>query len=132
MLLTAVSLCVMALLWRPKQTGNTPVAIPWGILSLRGNSTLVFWAFVVTALVGLGGYLRSSVKLYWHITDVLRDHSPWAFTHSIGFAINLITLNALIFWLGIALIFWMVRKGANEFAHYGVAPPVATSSLVTK
>jgi len=101
MLGTVLSLCVLVLLFRPKSSGDSQTAVHWGVLSSRGYMTLIFLAFVVTWVMGLGGYRRSSVRLYWHITDVMRDQSPWAFTHSIGFVTNIISLNALVFWLGI-------------------------------
>lgn len=62
------------------------------------------------------------MRLYWHITDVMRDQSPWAFTHSIGFATNILSLNALLFWIGIGFIFWMAReKREGNYSSAGVA-----------
>ncbi len=122
MLGTMVSLGVLALIFSPKSSGVSHTDAPWGGLSSRGYAALIFLAFVVTWVMGLGGYRRSSVRLFWHINEVIRDESPWAFTHSIGFATNLISLNALLFWLGIGLIFWIARqtsKGSYSPAHVG-------------
>lgn len=83
----------------------------WGMLSVRGYFTLFFLAFTITWIMGLGGYRRSSLRLFWHINELLRDNSPWAFTHTIGFAANVISMNALIFWLGLLFILWLTRLG---------------------
>ncbi|MDH5640249.1 MAG: cytochrome ubiquinol oxidase subunit I [Nitrospira sp.] len=84
--------------------------LQWGRLSTRGYYALLLIAFTATWIMGLGGYQRSSVRLYWHVTDIMKDASPWAFTHTTGFATNIITLNALMFWVGIALISWLMAQ----------------------
>ena len=66
-------------------------------------------AFVVTWIMGLGGYRRSSLRLFWHVNEIVRDTSPWAYTHTVGFATNLISFNALIFWGSFATFLWLVR-----------------------
>ncbi len=129
MLGTVFSLCVLVLIFRPKSSSLSHTAVPWGGLSFRGYATLIFLAFVVTWVMGLGGYRRSSVRLYWHITDVMRDQSPWAFTHSIGFATNLISLNALVFWLGIGLIFWMARKKRGDYSPANIGREEVSQKL---
>ncbi|MBI3355826.1 MAG: hypothetical protein HY038_03480 [Nitrospirae bacterium] len=44
----------------------------------------------------------------------MRDNSPWAFTHTVGFAANVITMNAIIFWLGLLLLVWMTKLGKDR------------------
>jgi cytochrome bd-type quinol oxidase subunit 1 len=83
----------------------------WESMSVRGYYVLFFLAFTITWIMGLGGYRRSSARLFWHVTDIMRDNSSWAFTHTTGFAANIITLNAIIFWLGLLLLVWMARLG---------------------
>jgi hypothetical protein len=90
----------------------------WGNFSFRGLLVLFFFAFTITWIMGLGGYRRSSLRLFWHVNELLRDNSPWAFTHTIGFAANIISMNALIFWLGLLLILWLTRLG-NKHAEKG-------------
>lgn len=86
----------------------------WEGMSVRGYYALFFLAFAITWIMGLGGYRRSSVRLFWHVNEIVRDNSPWAFTHTIGFAANIITLNAIIFWLGLLLLVWMARLGKDR------------------
>lgn len=83
----------------------------WTSISGRGYYVLFFMAFAITWIMGLGGYRRSSVRLFWHVTDIMRDNSSWAYMHTTGFAANIITLNAIIFWLGLLLLVWMARVG---------------------
>ena len=44
-------------------------------------------------MMGLMGYIRSSVRLFWHVNEIVRDNSPWAYTHTVGFAANMISFN---------------------------------------
>jgi cytochrome bd-type quinol oxidase subunit 1 len=86
----------------------------WESMSVRGYYVLFFLAFTITWIMGLGGYRRSSARLFWHVTDIMRDNSSWAFTHTTGFAANVITMNAIIFWLGLLLLVWMARLGKDR------------------
>lgn len=86
----------------------------WGNLSVRGYYALFFMAFAISWVMGLGGYRRSSLRLFWHVNEIMRDNSPWAFTHTVGFAANVITMNAIIFWIGLLLLVWMARLGKDR------------------
>jgi cytochrome bd ubiquinol oxidase subunit I len=86
----------------------------WKDMSVRGYYVAFFLAFAITWIMGLGGYRRSSVRLSWHVNEIMRDNSPWAFTHTVGFAANVITMNAIIFWLGLLLLVWMAQLGKDR------------------
>src|SRR5206468_6192832 len=112
MIMTTLSLVVLGVTISFIRRGsNTTRESMWGTLSVRGYFALFFLAFTVTWIIGLGGYRRSSLRLFWHVNELLRDNSPWAFTHTIGFAANVISMNALIFWLGLLFILWLTRLG---------------------
>ena len=81
-----------------------------GTLSVRGHYAVFFLAFVVTWTLGLGGYRRSALRLFWHVNEIVRDTSPWAYTHTIGFATNVISLNALIFWGSFLVLVWLMHR----------------------
>jgi hypothetical protein len=81
----------------------------WGNLPSRAYYALFSLAFVVTWIMGLGGYRRSSLRLFWHVNEIVRDTSPWAYTHTVGFATNLISFNALVFWGSFVTFLWLVR-----------------------
>lgn len=81
----------------------------WGNLSVRGYYTLFFLAVTVTWLMGLGGYRRSALRLHWHVNEILRDNSPWAFTPPLGFVGNVLTVNTMLFWGSLLFIFWLAK-----------------------
>lgn len=48
------------------------------------------------------------MRLHWHVNEILRDGSPWAFTPPLA-QVGLITMiNALLFWAGLLFLFWLV------------------------
>ena len=60
-------------------------AIEWGKISVRSQYALIMLATAFTWMMGLMGYIRSSVRLFWHVNEIMRDNSPWAYTHTVGF-----------------------------------------------
>ena len=84
-------------------------SLSWGNLSNRAYYGLFSLAFAVTWIMGLGGYRRSSLRLFWHVNEIVRDASPWAYTHTVGFATNLISFNALLFWGGFLILLWLAK-----------------------
>jgi cytochrome bd ubiquinol oxidase subunit I len=85
--------------------------IQWGKISVRGMVTLFGLAAAFTWVMGLMGYIRSSGRLSWHVTDIMPDVSPWAFTPSLGFAAKMVTLNMVVFWLTALFLFWLSSRG---------------------
>ena len=73
----------------------------------RSQYALIMLATAFTWMMGLMGYIRSSVRLFWHVNEIMRDNSPWAYTHTIGFAANVISFNVLFFWITIMFVFWL-------------------------
>ncbi len=82
-------------------------ALSWGRIAHRAHYTVFFLAFTVTWVMELGGYRRSALRLFWHVNEVVRDTSPWAYIHTVGFATNVISMNALIFWGSLLVLLWM-------------------------
>ncbi|MBI4640546.1 MAG: hypothetical protein HY731_07620 [Candidatus Tectomicrobia bacterium] len=60
------------------------------------------------------GYVRSGLRLHWHVYGVMRDTSPDAFTPTLGFATNMISVIVLIFMAFIAFIFWLGQLEEGE------------------
>jgi hypothetical protein len=81
--------------------------IEWGKISVRSQYALFALAVSFTWLMALMGYIRSSVRLFWHVMEVFRDNSPWAFTHTIGFAANVMSINVMAFWVFVLFVFWL-------------------------
>ncbi|MBI3608588.1 MAG: cytochrome ubiquinol oxidase subunit I [Nitrospirae bacterium] len=91
--------------------------IEWGKISVRSQYGLFALGVSFTWLMALMGYIRSSVRLFWHAMEVFRDNSPWAFTHAIGFAANVMSFNVLIFWIFTLFVFWL-----GEFSSHKTVP----------
>jgi hypothetical protein len=89
-------------------------AIEWGKISARSQYALIMLATAFTWMMGLMGYIRSSVRLFWHVNEIMRDNSPWAYTHTVGFAANMISFNVLFFWVSILFVFWLGTLGAKK------------------
>jgi hypothetical protein len=88
--------------------------VEWGRMSARSQYALIMLATEFTWMMALMGYIRSSVRLFWHVNEIMRDNSPWAYTHIIGFAANMISFNVLFFWIGILFVCWLASLGAKK------------------
>ncbi len=88
--------------------------IEWGKISVRSQYALIMLATAFTWMMGLMGYIRSSVRLFWHVNEIMRDNSPWAYTHTTGFAANMISFNVLFFWVTILFVFWLGTLGVKK------------------
>src|SRR5438034_276428 len=90
--------------------------IVWGKISVRGMVALFGLAAAFTWVMGLMGYIRSSGRLSWHISEIMPDLSPWAFTPSLGFAAKMVTLNMVVFWATVLLLFWISNRDTKPVA----------------
>jgi cytochrome bd-type quinol oxidase subunit 1 len=83
--------------------------IVWGRMPIRGQVTLFLLGMAFTWVMGLMGFIRSSGRLGWHVHEIMRDGSPWAFTPGLGFAAGMVTLNMILFWGLLIGVFWISR-----------------------
>lgn len=88
--------------------------VEWGRMTARSQYALIMLATEFTWMMALMGYIRSSVRLFWHVNEIMRDNSPWAYTHTVGFAANMISFNVLFFWVSILFVFWLASLGAKK------------------
>lgn len=88
--------------------------VEWGRMSPRSQYVLIMLATEFTWMMALMGYIRSSVRLFWHVNEIMRDNSPWAYTHTTGFAANMISFNVLFFWMSILFVFWLASLGEKK------------------
>ena len=79
----------------------------WGRMPVISQYTLIFIAVSFTWLMGLMGYVRSGLRQHWHVYGVVRDTSPDAFTPTLGFATQVVSITVLIFFGFIGLVFWL-------------------------
>ncbi len=85
--------------------------IQWGKIPLRGMVGLFGLAASFSWVMGLMGYIRSSGRLSWHVSELMADVSPWAFTPDLQFATKMVTLNMMVFWAAVLALFWMCERG---------------------
>ena len=88
--------------------------VQWGKISVRGMVGLFGLAAAFTWVMGLMGYIRSSGRLSWHVNELMADVSPWAFTPELGFAAKMVTLNMVVFWSAVFILFWMCQRGQQQ------------------
>jgi hypothetical protein len=86
-------------------------SIEWGKMSVRGMIGLFGLAAAFTWVMGLMGYIRSSGRLSWHVNEIVPDLSPWAFTPSLEFAAKMVTINLVVFWSAVLVLFWLCGRG---------------------
>jgi cytochrome d ubiquinol oxidase subunit I len=79
----------------------------WGRLPALSQYVLIFIAVTFTWLMGLMGYVRSGLRQHWHVYGIIRDNSPDAFTPTLGFATQVVSVTVLIFFVLIAFVFWV-------------------------
>ncbi len=88
---------------KPKLTGE----VRWGRMPAISQYVLIFIAVTFTWLMGLMGYVRSGLRQHWHVYGVIRDTSPDAFTPTLGFATQVVSVTVLIFFVLIGFVFWL-------------------------
>jgi cytochrome bd-type quinol oxidase subunit 1 len=115
--------------------GAKTAEVRWGNIPAISQYVLIFIAVTFTWLMGLMGYVRSGLRQHWHVYGIIRDNSPDAFTPTLGFATQVVSVTVLIFFLLIGFVFWLsslhdrpdygearVRHGAGEISpDYAVA-----------
>jgi cytochrome d ubiquinol oxidase subunit I len=79
----------------------------WGRLPAISQYVLIFIAVTFTWLMGLMGYLRSGLRMHWHVYGIVRDNSVDAFTPTLGFATQVVSITVLIFCVLIGFVFWV-------------------------
>ena len=108
---TLTALVVGLLVNRALLGGATPIGpIAWGRMPVRGQVTLFLLGMAFTWVMGLMGFIRSSGRLGWHVHEIMRDGSPWAFTPGLGFAAGMVTLNMALFWILLLGVFWVSQR----------------------
>lgn len=108
---TLTALVVGLLVNRALLRGATPIGpVVWGRMPVRGQVTLFLLGMAFTWVMGLMGFIRSSGRLGWHVHEIMRDGSPWAFTPGLGFAAGMVTLNMVLFWTLLLGVFWVSQR----------------------
>jgi len=94
--------------------------IRWGKIDFSSQFALIFLAFSAIWTMGLMGVVRSSLRKYFHIYDLLPDISPENFTPTLAYSGRLITILTVVFFLIVSLAIWLAlgmahdKKGAHR------------------
>ncbi|MBL6931813.1 MAG: cytochrome ubiquinol oxidase subunit I [Rhodospirillales bacterium] len=86
----------------------------WGRVPPRSQYALFLLAVSFTWLMGLMGYIRSGIRQHWHVMDVFRDNSPDAFTPSLGYATNVISVATIMFMAMVIFVFWLAQISGQK------------------
>jgi len=60
------------------------------------------------------GYIRSGIRQHWHVKDIMRDASPDAFTPTMGFAANVVSVGTILFLGSVIFVFWLSQISARK------------------
>ena len=101
--MVSITIIDVFLFSKPKQSGE----VRWGKMPAVSQYVLIFIAVTFTWLMGLMGYVRSGLRQHWHVYGVIRDTSPDAFTPTLGFATQVVSLTVLMFFALIGFVFWL-------------------------
>ena len=95
---------------------NAKVKYPavWGRGTNRSQYALFALPVAFTWLMGLMGYVRSSVKTHWHIYTVMKDNSPDNYIPAIGYAGNMVTLVTVLFLIFVLFVFWVANLSQQK------------------
>jgi len=96
----------------------------WGRVPDRSQYALFLLAVSFTWLMGLMGYIRSGIRQHWHVTNVFRDNSADAFTPTLGYAANVVSVGTIIFIAMVIFVFWLstVSGRKTETSGYWKEP----------
>jgi cytochrome bd-type quinol oxidase subunit 1 len=81
---------------------------------------LIFIAVTFTWLMGLMGYVRSGLRQHWHVYGIIRDNSVDAFTPTLGFATQVVSVTVMIFFCLIGFVFWL--SSLHDLPDYDASP----------
>jgi cytochrome bd-type quinol oxidase subunit 1 len=111
LIIIAVSISLDTLMYR----GAKEVApLRWGRVPDRAQYALFLLAVAFTWLMGLMGYIRSGIRQHWHVTDVFRDNSPDAFTPTLGYAANVVSVGTILFMAMVIFVFWLSQVSTRK------------------
>jgi cytochrome bd-type quinol oxidase subunit 1 len=101
--------------------GAKTAEVRWGKIPAISQYVLIFIAVTFTWLMGLMGYVRSGLRQHWHVYGVIRDTSADAFTPTLGFATQVVSVTVLAFFLLIGFVFWITSLHERP-EHQAVVP----------
>ncbi|MCP5001016.1 MAG: hypothetical protein GY933_20310 [Hyphomicrobiales bacterium] len=93
--------------------------LKWGRIPDRAQYALFLLAVAFTWLMGLMGYIRSGIRQHWHIVGIMRDNSADAYTPTLGYAANVVSVGTILFMAMVIFVFWLSQVSARKTVHAG-------------
>jgi cytochrome d ubiquinol oxidase subunit I len=81
--------------------------IQWGKIEFSSQFALIFLAFSAIWTMGLMGLVRSALRKYFHVYDLVPDLSPESNTPTLGETSVVITILTLVFFAVVSLAIWL-------------------------
>jgi len=91
----------------------------WGRVPGRAQYALFLLAVSFTWLMGLMGYIRSGIRQHWHVVDIMRDASVDAFTPTLGYAANVVSVATILFMAIVIFVFWLSQISGTKTVAAG-------------
>lgn len=88
--------------------------IVWGKMPVRSQYALLLLCVVIVILMGLMGFIRSGLRMDWHIYGVLQDTSQWAYTPTLSFMGRVVGLIVALFLGLVTFVFWLANLGEKK------------------
>jgi len=88
--------------------------VHWGRMTERSQYALFVLPVAFTWLMGLMGYIRSSLRTNWHVYTVMKDNSPENYIPTLADAGNTITGITLGFMAIMIFVFWLSQLGKTK------------------
>ena len=105
--------------------------VRWGKIPAISQYVLIFIAVTFTWLMGLMGYVRSGLRQHWHVYGVIRDTSADAFTPTLGFATQVVSMTVLLFFALIGFVFWITSlHDKPDFVSSKASVPEGSGAVV--
>jgi cytochrome bd-type quinol oxidase subunit 1 len=114
---TLIIIVASVLLDRFIYRGATEVGpVHWGRVPDRAQYALFLLAVAFTWLMGLMGYIRSGIRQHWHVVGIMRDNSADAFTPTLGYAANIVSVGTILFMALVIFVFWLSQMSGTKTA----------------
>ncbi len=91
--------------------------IQWGKIPLRAQYALLLLCVAIVTLMGLMGFIRSGLRMNWHIYGFMQDTSAGAFTPSIAYMGWTVSLIVILFLALLSFVFWLAGLGEKKKQH---------------
>ena len=91
--------------------------IQWGKIPNRAQYALLLLCVAIVTLMGLMGFIRSGLRMNWHVYGFMQDKSAGAFTPSIAYMGWVVSLIVFLFLAIVAIVFWLGSLYGRKEKH---------------